>query len=71
MPGSVREDGPEAGGTGEDPAREDMGRGPAAEGPAGSAGLAVPPESRGEGPGGAGLEDGGGAGLLLIPKGAA
>ena len=55
------EDGPEAGGTGEDPAREDVGRGPAEEGPAGSAGLTVPPESRGEGPGGAGSEDGGGA----------
>ena len=55
------EDGPEAGGTGEDPAREDVGRGPAEEGPAGSAGLTVPPESRGEGPGGAGSEDSGGA----------
>ena len=61
-PGSVPEDGPEAGGTGEDPAREDVERGPAEEGPAGSAGLTVPPESRGEGPGGAGSEDGGGTG---------
>lgn len=60
-PGSVPEDGPEAGGTEEDPAREDVGRGQAEEGPAGSAGLTVPPGSRGEGPGGAGSEDSGGA----------